>query len=180
MPLLSRFAALLAHLGWDIRTDTALSSARTRKSSVPPRWESRLCWAPFLPGITRPELLCLCEHVGRDQRRGRTARRSASPVAFRDGRARLLHGGCANLFRRGVRSSGVENTAIFSPCPWSGGIRLSSPVQLRATIPAAKVQEKSSGEHRGSRVGSSMVEQRPFKALVEGSSPSQPTPAFPL
>ena len=26
------------------------------------------------------------------------------------------------------------------------------------------------------RVGSSMVEQRPFKALVEGSSPSQPTP----
>lgn len=24
-------------------------------------------------------------------------------------------------------------------------------------------------------VGSSMVEQRPFKALVEGSSPSQPT-----
>ena len=25
------------------------------------------------------------------------------------------------------------------------------------------------------RVGSSMVEQRPFKALVEGSSPSQPT-----
>ena len=27
----------------------------------------------------------------------------------------------------------------------------------------------------GLRVGSSMVEQRPFKALVEGSSPSQPT-----
>ncbi len=27
------------------------------------------------------------------------------------------------------------------------------------------------------RVGSSMVEQRPFKALVEGSSPSQPTPS---
>jgi hypothetical protein len=26
------------------------------------------------------------------------------------------------------------------------------------------------------RVGSSMVEQRPFKALVVGSSPTQPTP----
>src|SRR5688572_304636 len=29
---------------------------------------------------------------------------------------------------------------------------------------------------RGKRVGSSMVEQRPFKALVAGSSPAQPTP----
>ena len=28
------------------------------------------------------------------------------------------------------------------------------------------------------RVGSSMVEQRPFKALVAGSSPAQPTPWF--
>lgn len=30
--------------------------------------------------------------------------------------------------------------------------------------------------YRLNRVGSSMVEQRPFKALVLGSSPSQPTP----
>ena len=30
------------------------------------------------------------------------------------------------------------------------------------------------------RVGSSMVEQRPFKALVVGSSPTQPNPSFRL
>jgi hypothetical protein len=36
------------------------------------------------------------------------------------------------------------------------------------------VCERTVGDDRNFRVGSSMVEQRPFKALAVGSSPTQP------
>ncbi len=36
------------------------------------------------------------------------------------------------------------------------------------------VRERTVGKDRNFRVGSSMVEQRPFKALAVGSSPTQP------
>ena len=59
--------------------------------------------------------------------------------------------------------------------------KTSNSTQHPSTFPVSAVDEyEISGLGLLFRVGSSMVEQCPFKALVEGSSPSQPKPCLAL